>query len=57
MPSTCLPRLRQLRHARPWPLVRDQDRKVAELSAENNKWECENDKSGKDLNVLRRELD
>ena len=31
-------------------MAREQDRKVAELSAENNKWESENDKLGKEIN-------
>ena len=38
-------------------MARDQDRKVAELSAKNNKWEIENDKLGKDLDVLKKEMD
>ena len=38
-------------------MARDQNRKVAELSAKNNKWEIENDKLGKDLDVLKKEMD
>ena len=40
-------------------MAREQDRKVAELSAENNKWESENDKLGKrrEMNEVKKSSD